>query len=163
MTAHRVLRDQMTLFRIGDPAGAFPIWDPGGARLAAGRWHEAGARVIYAAEHYSTAMLEKLVHYEGELPPNQHFIAVTVPAGTTYEVANPDLIADWASRSGDAARAFGRAWYARGNAALLVVPSVVARMERNVVVNADHADFRAIRTGLETPVWWDDRLFAGTA
>ena len=44
--------------------------------------------------------------------------------------------------------------------AILLVPSVVARMERNVVINSRHADFNRLTAGLETPVWWDRRLFA---
>lgn len=103
----------MQAFRIGDPHGEHPIWSDGGARIASGRWHEAGARVIYASEHYSTAMLEKLVQYSGEMPSNQHFITVTIPAGTSCEVANVDLIQGWASPDGEAARRFGRDWYGK--------------------------------------------------
>ena len=73
---HRRLDDALKGFRIGDPRGEYPIWSDGGSRRASGRWHEAGQRVIYAAEHYSTAMLEKLVHWNGILPPDQHFIAI---------------------------------------------------------------------------------------
>ena len=97
MTTHRTLKDSLTAYRIGDPEGEFPIWDNGGARLSSGRWHEAGAPVIYASEHYSTAMLEKLVHYEGEIPSGQHFIEINVPSGTSYEVANPDLLDGWSA------------------------------------------------------------------
>ncbi len=149
----------MTCYRIGDPAGEYPIWDAGGARQVAGRWHEAGASVIYASAHYSTAMLEKLVHYNGEMPPNQHFIEITVPAGVSYEVVNPDLIEGWARSDGTAARGFGKGWYGATRSAVLIVPSVVARMERNLLFNAAHPDFGRIRPGLETPVWWDSRLF----
>lgn len=159
MTSHRTLPAPMTAFRIGDPGGEYPIWSDGGARIASGRWHEAGAGVIYASEHYSTAMLEKLVHYDGEMPPDQHFIEIAIPAGVSYEVANPDLIEGWSDPGGEAARRFGRAWYRAGRAALLIVPSVVARMERNIVINTGHADFSRITTGLETPIWWDERLF----
>ncbi|MCA8928365.1 MAG: RES domain-containing protein [Alphaproteobacteria bacterium] len=158
---HRTLPEQWTVYRIGDPAGEFPIWDAGGARQASGRWHEAGAGVIYASRHYSTAMLEKLVHYQGALPPNQHFIAITIPAGTSYEVVNPDRLDGWAHPSCEAARRFGAAWYAERRSALLIVPSVVARMEQNILFHAGHPEFSAVIPGLETPVWWDERLFAG--
>lgn len=160
MTARRTLPDALTAFRIGDPQGEYPIWDDAGARLVSGRWHEAGARVIYASEHYSTAMLEKLVHYEGEMPPNQHFLDITIPRGTAYEVVNPDRLEGWADPAGMAARTFGRTWYADRRSAILIVPSVVARMERNIVFNTLHPDFATIKTGLETPIWWDDRLFS---
>ena len=153
----------MTAYRIGDPAGEYPVWHHGGARLVSGRWHDAGAKVIYASEYYATAMLEKLVHYEGEMPPNQHFIKITIPAGTSYEVANADQIDGWAAPSGNAARKFGHGWYEQNRSAILIVPSVVARMERNIVFNTGHKEFAGITTGLETPVWWDERLFASDA
>lgn len=160
MTALRTLPSPLTGYRIGDPDGEFPIWDDGGARQAFGRWHEAGSGVIYASEHYSTAMLEKLVHFGGELPGNQHFIEITLPAGLSYEVVNPDLLGGWADIAGIVAREFGRKWYAEKRSVILVVPSVVARMERNFVFHTGHPDFARIGIGLETPVWWDDRLFA---
>jgi RES domain-containing protein len=50
----RVLR----CYRIGDPDGAFPIYDSEGARLYPGRWNTPTSPVIYTSEHYSTAMLE---------------------------------------------------------------------------------------------------------
>lgn len=156
----RRLADAWTAWRIGDPDGEFPIWDVGGARTTSGRWHEAGAGVIYAARSYSTAMLEKLVHHSGSMPKGQHFIEISIPAGTSYEVFSEAHHPEWSDRNGDVARRFGQAWYREGRSAILVVPSVVARMERNIVFNADHADFFAITTGLETPIWWDDRLFA---
>lgn len=157
---HRVLPEPVTAFRIGDPAGAYPIWSDGGARLSSGRWHEAGARVIYASEQYSTAMLEKLVHFQGEMPANQHFLEISVPAGVSYEVANVDLIDGWSHPSGENARIFGRNWHNESRSCVLFVPSVVARMERTLVFNTRHGDFAKIRPGLETPIWWDQRLFA---
>ena len=163
MTAARRLDRPLTAFRIGDPKGEYPIWDDGGARKTSGRWHEAGSGVIYASEHYSTAMLEKLVHYEGEMPPNQHFIEIPIPGGVAYEVVNPDLIAGWSAPDGEAARTFGRGWYTENRSAILLVPSVVARMERNIVFNTGHEDFAKINTGLETPIWWDNRLFSASS
>ena len=65
----------------------------------------------------------------------------------------------WSDRGGDVARRFGAAWYAERRSAILIVPSVVARMERNVVFNTAHPDFAGVSAGLEAPVWWDERLF----
>ena len=155
----RSLPETMRAYRIGDPAGQFPVWSTEGARRVSGRWHEAGAEVIYVSEHYSTAMLEKLVHWNGALPPNQHFIEVTIPKGISYEVATPDIVPDWFRPGAEAARHFGRQWYEEYRSAILIVPSVVARMERNVVINGRHPDFGSLTVGLETPVWWDRRLF----
>lgn len=72
----------LTCFRIGDPTGVCPIYDTEGARLFPGRWNTETSPIIYASEHYSTAMLEKLVHANSLLPPNQHYIRITIhPTG----------------------------------------------------------------------------------
>ena len=154
----RTLSETMRAYRIGDPAGLFPVWSTEGAKRVSGRWHEAGADVIYVSENYSTAMLEKLVHWNGALPPNQHFIEVTIPRGTSYEVVTADTVPGWFKPSGEAARRFGRQWYVDNRSAILIVPSVVARMERNIVINCRHSSFEGLAVGLETPVWWDQRL-----
>ena len=54
------------------PNGEFPIYSSGGAARYPGRWHVVETPVIYASEHYSTAMLDMLAS-SGELPPNQGF------------------------------------------------------------------------------------------
>ena len=84
--APRTLPETMRGSRIDGPAGQSSVWSPEGAKRTSDRWHEAGAKVIYASESHSTAMLEKLVHWNGALPPNQHFIEITIPKGTSYEV-----------------------------------------------------------------------------
>ena len=136
------------------------MWSTEGARQISGRWHEAGAEVIYVSENYSTAMLEKLAYWNGALPPNQHFIEITIPGGISYEVVTADTLPDWFKPNGEAARRFGREWYGEDRSAILIVPSVVAGMERNVVINRRHPHFHGLTIGLETPVWWDRRLFA---
>ena len=77
MTAQKTDR-VLTCYRIGDPQGAFPIYDPEGARLYPGRWNTRNSPIIYTSEHYSTALLEKLVHANLEMPANQHSIEITI-------------------------------------------------------------------------------------
>ncbi len=116
--------------------------------------------MIYASEHYSTAMLEKLAHGSGQLPPNQHFIEITVPYGATYEVLNAAALPDWYVEAGISSKAYGDAWQQEKRSVILIVPSVVARIENNILINPEHRDFAKIETGLHQPVWWDKRLFA---
>lgn len=148
----------MRAYRIGDPQGRFPIWSTGGARRVAGRWHEAGSEVIYASEYYSTALLEALAHWNGILPTGQRYIDITIPSGTRYEVVPEDAIPNWFDRNAEAARRFGRDWYGENRSAILIVPSVVARMEQNVVINGRHPEFANLVVGPEKPVLWDERL-----
>lgn len=154
--AVRTLDKERVAYRIGDPDGRYPIFSGEGAARTEGRWHRRGQAVIYAAETYSTAMLEKLAHFNGVLPRGQHFIAIRLAAGVSYEVVTKDSLEGWTKPA--VARAFGAKWFEEKRSAILFVPSFVARMERNVLINPEHADFARIEAGLEEPVWWDARL-----
>jgi len=145
-------------YRIGDPNGEFPIYDGRGAVLFPGRWNAGDRPVIYASEHYSTAMLEKLVHGNGHLPPHQHFITIAIPRGTSYEVVSKDRLPGWDTLEPSVSRDFGEQWLREGRSAVLLVPSFVARLESNVLINPSHADTAAIETSRAEPVWWDERL-----
>ena len=128
----RKLREPLRAYRIGDPHGRYPVYSGDGAALVSGRWHRKGQIVIYAAEHYSTALLETLVNTSGVLPPNQHFIDITIPAGTSYEEVTKDILPGWDAPASAAARRFGSAWLDERRTAILIVPSYVAPEEANV-------------------------------
>ena len=115
--------------------------------------------MIYASEHYSTALLEKLVHGSGALPPNQHFITITIPRGLTYEVFSQASMPGWDSLPATVSKAFGEAWCLERRSVALIVPSVVARVESNVLINPAHHEFRHVTTTLHEPVFWDRRFF----
>lgn len=146
-------------YRIGDPDGDYPIFDATGSTISTGRWNDAQTPVIYASEHYSTAMLEKLAHLGGLMPPNQHFIEIELPRGLSFTRITKDTLPDWASADQATARQYGTAWARACDTAILIVPSYVARMERNIVINPRHEAFSSIQYSLPTPIWWDERLF----
>ena len=158
MTAQKLDR-VLKAYRIGDPNGRYPIYDATGSKLYPGRWNTPASPMIYASEHYSTAMLEKLVHGSGVLPPNQHYIEITIPTGVSYEILNTANLPGWDDAAGTASKPFGEAWQQSGRSAILIVPSVVARIENNVLINLEHRDARSITHSLHQPVWWDTRLY----
>ena len=75
---------------------------------------------------------------------------------------NPAHLPGWDDIRVRRAAAYGEAWQTSRRSLLLLVPSVVARMELNVLINPEHAEFPRITHSLHQPVWWDRRLF-GTA
>lgn len=155
----QVLDRVLKCYRIGDPDGTYPLFDATGSKLFPGRWNTAASPMIYTSEHYSTAMLEKLVHGSGCLPPNQHFIEITLPNGVSYEFATPAHLPAWDEATCATSREFGEKWQVENRSLLLFVPSVVARLERNVLINPDHPEFSRITADIAQPVWWDSRLF----
>ena len=104
-------------------------------------------------------MLEKLAQWNCVFPENQHFVEIGIPRGVSYGVATPDIVPGWDLPDCLASRSFGSAWYEQGRSAVLFVPSIVARPERNVVINSLHPDFPDLQVSLEVPVRWDRRLF----
>lgn len=166
MTA-QVLDRVLTAYRIGDPNGAYPIFDATGSRIAPSRWNTANSPLIYTSEHYSTAMLEILANGAGRFPANQHFIQITIPNGVSYEMLSTAHLPGWDTPRSPPSQAYGEAWQtARRSLLLLVlvlVPSVVARMELNVLINPEHAEFPRITHSLHQPVRWDRRLFGRAA
>ena len=56
-------------------------------------------------------------------------------------------------------KSFGESWCLARRSVVLLVPSVVARPDHNVLINPAHPDFGKIETSLHEPVYWDRRLF----
>ena len=160
MTVQRLDRTP-TVYRIGDPEGAYRIFDAAGPRVSPGRWNTPDAPVIYASEHYSTAMLEKLVHAQGLMPPNQHYVSITLPHGLSFETVTKDHLPGWDAENESISQAHGRRWVLERRSAILFVPSLVARIEQNVLINPAHEEFGRIESSLPVPIWWDQRLFGG--
>lgn len=158
MTA-QILTRVLTCYRIGDPAGSYPIFDATGSTISPGRWNTSACPILYACEHYSTALLEKLVHGSGKIPPNQHFIKIVIPNGISYEVLNTAYLPNWHLQNCSVSKPYGDAWQQSKRSLLLIVPSVVAREDRNFLLNPQHPEFPQVTSGLATPIWWDARLF----
>jgi RES domain-containing protein len=149
----------MLAYRIAP--GKHSIFDPTGASLWGGRWNSPGRRVIYAAETYSAAMLETLVHLSHPSPPpGFQFVRIEVPDRVSVEKVDAGALPGWGGRNMKISRSFGDQWFDERRSAILLVPSVVTLgPERNVVINVEHPDFKAIKADLPRPVQWDARLF----
>jgi RES domain-containing protein len=155
----QILDRTLSCFRFGDPNGAYPIFDATGSTIAPGRWNTSGSPMIYTSEHYSTALLEKLAHGSGRLPPNQHYIKVTIPRGLNYERFSPPMLPGWDRMPATVSKAFGERWCLEKRSLILIVPSVVARLDHNVLINPAHMEFQSLEASLHEPVFWDRRLF----
>jgi RES domain-containing protein len=117
----------------------------GGVR-AEGRWHNAGAPIVYCALHPATALVEKLVHEVVEpswLPDTYKYLKIDVPDGLTT-MKLPHLPTGW---QGDLiyTRAIGDDWLSKCGTALLFVPCVLVPEAENVLINPRHPDAASIR------------------
>lgn len=149
----------MQIFRIGD--ARHPLWDGTGAALVGGRWNSAGRQVIYGSLSYACAMLEILAHASiGRIPTTHRYLIADMPEDMTVErhAAN-ELPAGWDRDDSLSAREFGDCWLREARSAVLLVPSVVARLEWNALVNPLHPDATRLKIADSESVVWDKRLF----
>ena len=130
-----------------------------GARLHGGRWNSPGRAVIYACETMTGAMLEKLVHTSGRMPKHQVCVTYEAPDSLEPESIEPKSVPGWEKPDMIASRKAGDGWLDSAKTAVLRVPSVVFDVERNVLINPAHTDFKKVRVVSIAPVRWDDRLF----
>jgi RES domain-containing protein len=135
------------------------IFDGRGAMLHGARWNSPGRRVIYASETYAGALLEILVHASGSLPQSLGYIEIEIPTGLSIEEISQDDVPRWDSASSETARIFGDQWYDERRTPVLIVPSVVTFVERNVLINQEHPESARIRASQALAVRWDARLW----
>jgi RES domain-containing protein len=132
----------MQIFRIATLAHRADALSGEGARLYGGRWNPKGLPMVYTAATRSLAVLEMLVQ-DQPLRASYAFIPIEIPARlAVVRLTTSDLPKDW--RKPEARmrlQAHGREWLARGDSAVLAVPSAVLPTEDNFLLNPQHADF----------------------
>ena len=111
-----------------------------GGELVSGRWHERGIRVVYCADHPSTALLEMLVHLNPANIPDtfqllkmecaDHLLSEAETAGEIHARIH-DI---------DFTRQFGMQWLQRNSTCLLRVPSAVMPAATNILLNPAHPE-----------------------
>jgi len=75
--------------------------------------------------------LEKLVHGSGQLPPDQHYVEITIPNGVRYEMFAVQKAPDWYAESAVSSKAFGDAWQKSKRSLILIVPSPASRRHQS--------------------------------
>src|SRR3546814_20776521 len=89
--------------------------------------------MLYSSEHYATALLEKLAHFNGVLPDNQHYIRITIPPGVSYEEFQPTAHPGWDGIDDSISKTFGAKWYVECRSCLLIVRSEERRVGKACV------------------------------
>jgi RES domain-containing protein len=132
-----------------------------GARLYGGRWNSVGTAVIYSASTFSLALLEIMVNASSaRIPPTMAFAPIDIPGDVAIERLDvATLPGDWADTPAPGeCQLAGDAWVRAAETVALVVPSAVARIETNVLLNPAHRDFARLVIGGVAPMAIDGRL-----
>lgn len=137
----------------------YPPFDGAGAQRWGSRWVSPGRWVVHAAETYSLAVLENLVHWQtAALPPGLVIVTIDIPQEVSQvsiarDRVNPKIDDDYART-----RLCGDAWYDNGDSVVLWVPSVTSQFEANALFNQRHPDAAKLQVSAPASAWVDPRL-----
>jgi len=134
---------KISAWRITKQKHAKTAFTGDGARLYGGRWNSPGTPVVYTAESQSLAVLEMLVHLDStEILTKYVLFQVEIDTSHIEPVDKAKLPRNWkADPAPERVRAIGDAWIARGDSAVLRVPSALVPGESNFLLNPGHSDF----------------------
>ena len=148
-----------TVWRIATEAPAYPADDfsGDGAYRHGGRWNRSGTSVLYCTGSVALACLETLAHVRiGRPLANKSLVRLDIPEElwqTASRYSTDTIPVGWdAIPPGKTSHDFGENWIAEARSAILVVPSVIAPEECNILINPYHADWQCIR-GRTTRKW----------
>jgi RES domain-containing protein len=129
-----------------------------GGILFAGRWHYAGAPVVYLAESPAGALIEACVNTSvNDVPPSFTLLMISGPDLHFEEIEMSSLERGWKDRV-EITRELGSAWLRRGRGALLRVPSALVPETANLLLNPLHADAKLFQIEDSFIYPFDERL-----
>lgn len=148
------------VWRIVKGKHAERAFDGEGARLYGGRWNSPGVPAVYASESRALATLEVLAGLQTNTPlPEYVLIPAEFDESLVLAVELDEVPADWRQNPPPpSTQRLGDDWIARGESAVLRVPSALVPKESNHVLNPRHPGFSAIRVGKPEPLSMDPRL-----
>ncbi len=104
---------------------------------------------VYAADAPSTALVETLAYAEAAsllVDPYVVFRVTLAPERHVLSLSADHLPPDWnAFPWPDSTQALGTHWFETAASVALSVPSAVVPLQRNVVLNPRHPDWREVR------------------
>jgi RES domain-containing protein len=132
-----------------------------GGRLADGRWHTVGRRVVYCASSEALAVLELRVHLGRYIPHSEYLMhTIDVPEECVELLDPKDLARGWNAVPHTAAsQAIGDEWLRSKQGLALRLPSVHSQSDTNILLNPEHSDIHHIRVLSRSPYQFDRRLF----
>lgn len=151
----------MIAYRIGSPI--HPLFDGAGAAASgAARWSSKGRYIIYAAEHYATALLEKAAQLNSlKIPRTLVYVRIDLPEDVSVEELRSAALVGWDSETKTVSQRFGDRWYDERRSLILLVPSLAAPgLERNVLINQQHRQFEGVTASVAERVRCHPKLLA---
>jgi len=136
--------------------------DGEGARRYGGRWTPSGFAAVYASATLSLAALERFVHTDPDLEPDDLVaLAIDVPDDVEVQTVEATALPEhWRAYPAPPELArVGEQWMRERTAAVLAVLSAVIPQERNFVLNPSHPACARIRPLAPQPFSFDPRMW----
>jgi RES domain-containing protein len=133
-----------------------------GAETTGGRWNYKGHAMAYASENLSLAALELFMHVSpGTLPTDLISIRGTLPDSVSMEeIEESSLPGNWRQYPAPAElQRIGTDWLRREASVVLVVPSAINSLEKNILLNPAHPEIKKLRVEAGRPFRFDPRMF----
>jgi RES domain-containing protein len=156
----------MRLYRLAPRRHAHKL-DGAGNRDIGARWNSGRGRgVVYASLNVATCILEILVHLgpalRARLPRNLLMIEIEAPDDAGILEIKRENIPRAASRVAADGRTWfqrtGDAWLEKGEALILLAPSLISPRDLNAMLNPDHPRMADVRIVASEPFRFDPRL-----
>ncbi len=137
-----------------------PALDGAGGRFAEGRWNSVGSLICYCASSPALAILEKRVHVPrfADLPSDLTLYKIDIPDNLPVRQLGAELPINWTT-SVKLTQSIGDNACREGKTAVLIVPSAIVEMDRNILLIGAHAGIARVRVREEHDVQLDRRLF----
>jgi RES domain-containing protein len=129
-----------------------------------GRWHTAARskRIVYLSDYPALALIEVLVNLKGSpklFPDSYQLMKVTVADHLATDVLAPDNLSIGWRDDIQQTKSIGDSWLAKGNSALLTVPSVPSPESVNYLFNPLHTNAKGVEIEWCKWIRYDKRLF----
>ncbi|MGH7706363.1 MAG: RES family NAD+ phosphorylase [Vulcanimicrobiaceae bacterium] len=150
----------LRVFRVFDARFADASLTGEGAALTGGRWNSRGIPIIYTSTTLALALLEIMANARRRIPPDKVFTVIDIPEDVSVENLDLDTLPpNWyRSPAPSALQRIGDRWATQCESVALVVPSAVARIENNVLLNPAHPAFARLTIGTPCNIPVDARL-----
>lgn len=149
----------MNLYRITKTKYANDISGEG-AKMYGARWNRPGMAVLYTSEARSLALLELIVHFDSKnafkLPHS--YISLEIENFFIETLDNSLLPKTKLEPNDDRLWKITDYYFKEKKVLALKVPSVLIPEENNIILNAEHADYKSIKLINIEPINLDERF-----
>jgi RES domain-containing protein len=137
----------MLVFRLNPKAHREALFSGKGAALFPGRWNLSGVPMVYTSTNVSLAFLELLVNVPTARLSRANdlydVVAADIENNSITVIELSQLPPDWNAYSPlpKSTQQLGTFWMRKKKVLAVSVPSAVLPIERNILINPEHADF----------------------